>query len=67
MVGAIPFEARYNGRCAADCGSGISVGDLVAFTDDGLTHLDCADHQKVERPVAVCDSCWLTKPCECDS
>ena len=65
-MSASPFEARYNGQCAAECGSRIHVGDLVVFTDDGLTHVDCADHQKVERPVTVCNSCWLVQPCDCE-
>jgi hypothetical protein len=62
-----PFEARYSGYCKAQCGDPIEVGDLVAFTDDGLMHNECSDSPApVERPVTVCQSCWLVQPCDCE-
>jgi hypothetical protein len=61
-----PFEARYHGTCPA-CDEAIKPGQQVRFDDDALVHDDCTDAVPVERPVVVCDRCWLVKPCECEA
>lgn len=61
------FEAKYNGRCAADCGWPIQEGEQVAYVDDQLVHADCARDASLRKPEPViCSTCWLTKPCECE-
>ncbi len=64
------FTARFPGRCP-DCGEAIAPGDVVEYDDRipaRVVHVDCDDTAPApsERPVAVCDRCWLTKPCACD-
>lgn len=65
-----PFEARYGGRCAADCGGPIREGDQVVFVDDELVHTACVEAMDDERshrrpdPV-VCPSCWIAHAGEC--
>lgn len=59
-----PFEARYGGRCAADCGEPIREGDEVVYEDDELVHADCAG--KPEPPAKpACPSCWTVHAGEC--
>jgi hypothetical protein len=61
-----PFEARYGGRCAADCGEPIREGDQVVYEDDELVHADCEgkhEQQRPERPA--CTSCWTVHAGEC--
>ena len=36
------------------------------MTDDGAMHANCDDATVAERPVVVCERCWLARPCECD-
>lgn len=62
------FEARYSGYCHAECGERIEQGDLVRYSDEGdLLHEDCIDRPTpIERPVTVCPSCWLIRPCDCE-
>jgi hypothetical protein len=59
------FEARHRGTCAA-CDEAIKPGQQVRFDEDQLVHDDCAAAAPVERPVVVCDRCWLVKPCGCE-
>ncbi len=58
------FRARYPGRCAADCGTRIEVGDEVVYLDDVVIHADC-DTPTPEKPVDICPRCHLTLPCDC--
>lgn len=37
------FKAKYEGRCAADCGRSIEAGDDVVYVDDELVHEDCEE------------------------
>jgi hypothetical protein len=61
------FEAKYSGYCHAECGQRIEVGDLATYRDNELIHADCADRQvRDERSVAICRSCWLVQPCDCE-
>lgn len=63
-----PFEARYHGRCA-ECREHIAPGDLVRYQNSSLVHVDCQDALAVpvvEKPLVICQTCWLAKPCECD-
>lgn len=54
------FRAKYGGRCAAECGEAIEVGDEVKYVDDQVVHLSCevafnlSDDQKSE----ICQQCW---------
>lgn len=63
------FEAKFNGRCGADCGWPIQEGERVTYVDDlVLVHADCSRDASLRKPVeVVCEKCWLTKPCECGS
>jgi len=60
-----PFEARFQGACPA-CYERIKVGQQVRYDHDDLIHDDCTEVAPVERPVVVCDRCWLVKPCGCE-
>lgn len=35
--------ARFEQRCAADCGKAIVPGDAVVYVDDELVHEDCEE------------------------
>ena len=60
------FEARYPGKCAA-CDGRITPGENVRYSeDDEIMHSRCEDESAAARPVEVCGSCWLTKPCDCE-
>jgi hypothetical protein len=60
------FEAKYHGRCAA-CEERIIPGDHVRYSDgDEIIHNRCEESAQNERPVEVCGTCWLTKPCDCE-
>lgn len=62
-----PFEARYHASCAAGCDEAIRPGQTVRYVDYRLVHDDCTTHEPPpERPAVVCESCWLTKPCDCE-
>lgn len=67
------FRARYEGWCAAECGEPIEVGNDVTYVETHLVHAWCsdtaADHLRSaasERPVTICPTCRLTKPCDCE-
>lgn len=59
------FEAKYPGWCGA-CGERINKDDWAKYVEDSLVHADCEDAQP-ERKAEVCDTCWLTKPCDCEA
>lgn len=68
------FTARYRGRCV-DCGEAIHEGDTIAMSEDGPLCQLCHDTDPGYRPwyrtrrddnPVVCDTCWLTKPCDCE-
>ena len=60
------FEARYPGRCAA-CDSRIIPGEHVRYSeDDEIMHNRCEDTEVTDRPIEVCATCWLVKPCDCE-
>lgn len=64
------FSAQYSGRCAADCGDRIEVGDPVAYTDDDeLMHHGCAEreesHTTAQPGDRPCPSCWTVHRGEC--
>jgi hypothetical protein len=66
------FTARFPGRCHADCGESIEPGDDATYVDDQIVHLECAgaaelDHRRAERPAAICPTCHLAKPCDCET
>lgn len=60
------FEARYEGRCS-DCGEHIDRGTLIRYDpSDRIVHAHCEDTVVIpDRPVEVCQECWLQKPCGC--
>lgn len=58
------FEAKYGGRCA-DCGESIYVGDMIRYDGDTVVHDDCDPVAVDDRPLSVCDKCWLVQPCDC--
>lgn len=55
------FSARYEGTCPR-CHREIEVGEHVRFVEDELMHYR---HEIVERVAEICNTCWLTKPCDC--
>ena len=64
MNGGI-FRARYHGRCA-ECDEHIRPGDEVVYLEGDVVHADCDEHAEPERPVTICPTCHLTKPCDCE-
>ncbi|MDA8439397.1 MAG: hypothetical protein M0Z51_11145 [Propionibacterium sp.] len=58
------FTARYYSRCV-ECDESIRPGDEARYSDDGVVHETCPDAIP-ERPVTICGSCHLTKPCDCE-
>ena len=57
------FPAKSPGVCVTCNGSWVE-GDQIRFnTNDDLVH---ARHTKSEKEFEVCNSCFLTKPCECE-
>lgn len=61
----MPFEAKYGGRCA-DCGEPIHIGDQIRYDDDRVVHDDCDPVPVSERPLDVCDKCFIVRPCGCE-
>lgn len=59
------FLAKYSGTCS-ECEERISPGDEVHYVEDQIAHVRCESFEHLDRPVEVCDSCWLTKPCDCE-
>jgi hypothetical protein len=66
------FEAKYKGTCS-DCHEPIEVGDQVVYVNDELVHVDCegsalADvlNMRPRKKAAVCERCFMEKPCGCD-
>lgn len=62
------FPARYPGKCPA-CGDAIDTGDLLTYDeDDVVVHSECASRapEQTRRPVVICPSCYLAKPCGCE-
>ena len=66
------FEARFHGRCAADCGEPIRPGDRAEYVGEELMHEDCAEDgpsdRAVERQLArakTCPRCFVTHAGEC--
>ena len=54
------FEARYPGRCNADCGMPILPGDRITLDDDDAPiHEQCA-FEAPARAETVCPECFLT-------
>lgn len=65
------FEAQYHGHCEG-CHGHISPGDDVAYEGPDVLHARCVEDGPPSttpptRPVIVCSTCWMTKPCECGS
>jgi hypothetical protein len=61
------FEARYSGYCRAECGERIEAGDIATYIDGDLMHMVCVGKPSLpDRPVTVCQSCWLVQPCDCE-
>jgi len=65
------FPARFSGFCP-ECEHRIEVGDEVRY-DDGehstngtkrVVHGECTSPD--ERPVSICQACFLAKPCDCE-
>lgn len=58
------FIAKYdNGECPV-CFRTMEAGERLRYNPEGeLVH---HQHDRQEVTPAVCDTCWLTKPCECD-
>lgn len=59
------FRARYYGRCA-ECDGLISPDEVVVYVDGELVHADHDEMVTAERPVTICPTCHLTKPCDCE-
>lgn len=59
------FEARYGGRCAADCGDPIRPGDDVQYIADELVHAECAPTAPPRPERAPCPTCYLVHAGEC--
>lgn len=58
------FKAKYDGDECPVCLISISKGEKVRYNSDGsLIHVN---HKRKEETYEICDSCFLTKPCECD-
>ena len=58
------FVARYGGTCQ-ECGEPIVAGELIRHSlGFGYEHERCPEPSP---GPPVCERCWLTKPCECDS
>lgn len=57
------FVAEWPSTCNA-CHGEIKKGDRARYNPEGL--IVHHRHEVVEKPVEVCQTCWLTKPCECD-
>ena len=56
----MPFRARYNGTCAADCDHRIHEGDMVQYVDGQLVHHGCLPAAAPEpEPRPVCPSCFM--------
>lgn len=60
-----PFEARFGGRCAAECGEPIHEGDQVVYEDDELVHVDCVGKPEPPPSRPACPSCWTVHAGEC--
>lgn len=65
-----PFRARYNGRCAAECGHRVHEGDMVQYVGGQLVHVGCIPDERPEpAPRHVCPSCFveiaLNGECSC--
>lgn len=54
---SFPFQARYDGVCAAECGNRIHPGDHVRYEEGQLVHAACFPVEEPLRPV--CSKCWL--------
>jgi len=65
------FTARYPGRCAA-CDDPIEPGEALRYDpDEQVVHADCdrptpATAATRRVPAAVCPTCHLTRPCDCE-
>lgn len=56
------FISRYRGHCD-ECENAIEVGEDAFYDQNNeLRHVQCPQ----ERPVAICATCNMAKPCECD-
>lgn len=59
------FFARFPGVCDA-CGGPIEKGSEVAYAGEKvLVHATCPEEVPA-RQAPVCDTCHLTKPCDCE-
>ena len=59
------FFARFPGVCDA-CGGPIEKGSEVAYAGEKvLVHATCPE-EVPERQAPICDTCHLTKPCDCE-
>lgn len=60
------FVARYLGQCGS-CEEEIKPGQEITYDEgDQTVHVDCDAAAPVERPVTLCPTCHLTKPCDCE-
>ena len=60
------FPARYPGHCTR-CDERINIGEPITYDEDDVVHADCdAHYEAAVRPVAICPTCHLTKPCDCE-
>ena len=58
------FKAEFDGGECPRCFVSISKGDTVRYDEnDELVHVS---HKAKEEVFVICDSCFLTKPCECE-
>lgn len=65
------FEALYRDHCNCGCDAAIWPGDECVYVDDEIVLVGCVDWRGDQpvlapRPLNVCTSCWLTKPCFCE-
>lgn len=61
---SLSFAAEWPGSCQR-CLGRIEPGDICHYTAEGeLVH--SRHPSPPPRKVDICETCWLTKPCECD-
>jgi hypothetical protein len=62
------FPAQHRGHCLR-CEEWFPEGTLIKASpvkSEGWVHETCPSPLAIDRPVVVCTTCFLIKPCECD-
>lgn len=70
MTVSYPFPARYDGKCAVECGSRIHAGDMVQYVEGQLAHHGCIPDEREPDSRPVCGECFMEKAvnvaCDCE-